>query len=365
MTSKIRLEGIITAVEPVSTTFPKATADTIPDYETRKRVDSYLQKGTMQINRDGQISEEPIISATALKSKLRHACADAIIFARAAAGNKVRLKDVYLMKVGQDADAKSNKEKLESGESTAVDVGAINEFREANSIADQFGLFEISGNLAVSAGIPVQKTELSYLGGVRHDIPARYISDYAEGEAAEQYLQRRINNTLLSQSKTEVEEKRRELKKVRKDANLKKGEESANSDKLNKEIEALEAKIEALEEAQGDQTISTQMPIPARHCAAQGTQFNQTITINDGSTKGLSMIVYGLNELSKNCKIGAYKTSAGEISGKWDVYLITDGIKELKGSLEIGGFVNSVFTAVDEDAQTWWNENALNEDWIK
>lgn len=361
----IRLVGKITAVEPLSTTFPKATADAIPDANDRKRVDSYLQKGTMPINRGGDIAEEPIISGTAIKSVLRHACADAIIFARAAKGNKVSMKDLYLMKVGQNADAKSNKEKLEDGEATLIDCGQLYVFREANSVPDQFGLFDLIGNLGISAAIGVDRIMLEFMGGVRHDIAVDYINEYAAGNAKEEYMERRVNNTKLSQAKSAKEDKERELRKTRAEAKLKKGEESAATEALNADLAKLEAEIKELGVLQGDTKISTQMPIPARHVAPIGSVFNQTITIADGSVRGLSMVNYGLNQLSKKPKIGAYKTSCGEIKGSWEVIVITDGVPELKGTLSIGGFINSVFAPVDAAAQAWWDKNAKDTSWIK
>ena len=365
-TSKtIRLVGTITAVEPVGTTFPKSTADSIPDNDDRKRVDGYLQNGTMPINRDGVIAEEPIISGTAIKSKLRHACSDAITFKRAADGNKVSMKDLYLMKVGQNADAKSNKEKLEDGESTLIDCSQLHVYRDANSVADQFGIFEMGGNLAMSAAIGVDRIRLEFMGGVRHDIPVDYINDYAAGNAKEEYMERRLNNTKLSHAKTELSLKERELRKVRIDAKLKKGVETAETNALNAQIVTLAETIKELGALQGDTKISTQMPIPVRHVAAAGSVFKQTITIADGSARGLSMVAFGLKQLSKNPKIGAYKSSCGEIKASWDVIEIIDGVADTKGTLSIGGFVNSVFVAVDAQAQAWWDANSTDTTWIK
>jgi hypothetical protein len=348
-------------IEPISTTFAKMGDDKAKLFPLirQNQLNDCLSLGQTHIVHEGEEVATCFITGGSMRARIRHACADVVVKTRKAQGNPVRMKDVYALKVGQIADAKSNKAKKEKNNKKEVknDAFARDEFRCANPLLSHFGLFEVSSTICISHGLPAAPIQPSMIGGVRFDINPTYILENLSEEDQANYLARKNRNANKSLLEVELKKLETALKKEKKNSNV-----SETIHRLEQEIAEKKDALAAIGDGE-DMKNSTQMPL-SRHIVPAGNTFYSKMVLMDiEDSASSSMLLTGLEAISRFPKIGAYKSLGGEIEMKLELRTIgDDGESESLGFLTVGGY-QSLQTDLTELGQSWFDQSKNDKSW--
>ncbi|MBO9471054.1 hypothetical protein J7355_13215 [Endozoicomonas sp. G2_2] len=289
----IRLQGTVTAVSPISVSYP--------DHQGLPRTphgEVMLHGGTFR----GPLRKA---SYRAVRQALAHA--------RGVPESEVfTLRDAYMLGEGVDTTRETSNE----AGSFADPIGQVM-VRENNPLMDLFGRWKLAGRLAVGELRTSQDNVMTAGRGARSDMFER---DSQEVE----YLSPEDRDVLLSQlanareTQSDIATLDSDIKKLKREAAT--SESKADRKKLNDEIKAKETQKRQIKEEREGASESIKHPLAGFESIAPGSEMSHRMTLISGTDTDLGMLLLGLAEFARHPFLGGHRnTGLGEFSAEWEV----------------------------------------------
>jgi hypothetical protein len=254
---------------------------------------------TRGVSSDGSPQRTVFLPAGQLRGRLRHEAALSEMLAKP---ERVKLKEAYMLALGQDLDPEEDKAAED------VRLGDLMKRRKADPFLDLFGTWKMSSRLYVGHLLPEQNIQPAVISHIRRDLDTNAEIMEALGEAEQDRLyERRDKQAQASKVGIWIDVTERELKMARR-----------NKDRP--KVDELEAKLDELKalkkDAKGDDQSDNTKHLVELQVIPAGIALMGRITIERPLASDLKLLAEGFKAISLKPYFGAQRArGCGEISG--------------------------------------------------
>ena len=268
------------------------------------------------------------LSASTIRGKLRHACADVYMEGEKRQGKPVDYERYLELKVGGVKG---------SSDEGRVDLRERKRFLEAEPFLDLFGAGSsgigwIHSRIDVGAAIPDEPVDPIVLTGVRRDASLDPILlEILDEDEVGKVLAGMNANRARSLKAAEVRDVKRRIASARR--------AGQDTSELDGRLEEAERAVEDAEKAQSDilgSDVSLLLPLPGYEAIPSGTVLSHRMFLKNVSELQLGIFMAGLARFAEDPRFGAHRAhGCGQVCVEYQVKRLEGGAAHPVGDLSI------------------------------
>lgn len=281
------------------------------------------------VDAEGRPQRSVYLPAGQLRGRIRHEAALSVMRAK---GEKVQLKEAYMLALGQDLRPEEDSAPEE------VRLGEQLKLRAADPFLDLFGTWKLSSRLFVSHLLPAQNVQPDSVHFIRRDLDTNEEIMAELGESEQDLLyERQAKQGAASKIGTQIDLAEKAFKKAKREKN------QAEADKLEAALAELKERKKA--EKGGDESENTKHLVEVEVIPA-GIALVGKITIQNPKASDLNFLIDAFKGISLKPFFGAQRArGCGEINGTVN-FRTTDG--EGLANIQYGDFKPAVIQLTDK-----------------